>query len=349
MVKIQRLRCLDCSYEPPSTIRTMFGGNLSGDLMRLQSELGAEHTFRDSEEILKMFSTKYRAINNHNRIKEITHTMGDTVQKVVQAESKLLTVEEAAELIVNIDGGHVKTVEDQRSIEALAAVVYRPESLVLDGGSSINRIDRIESKSCSASAMDDGQKEMISNTIVAVLKQGMTPNTNITALSDGAENCWNVIDALRPLCASVTCILDWFHITMKMKNIALPESLTIKFLRIQWHLWRGKTEAAIKRLQQLITETTTDNVVDKLVKFTKYIQNNIHRIVDYRSRKRKGLVFTSNLAESTVENLINQRCKGQQHMRWSRDGLNPVLQLRAAINSNDWDCRWRTVILNSLK
>lgn len=48
------------------------------------------------------------------------------------------------------------------------------------------------------------------------------------------------------------------------------------------------------------------------------------------------LIFTSQMAESTVESLINQRCKGQQHMRWSREGLHALLQVRAAICSNDW-------------
>ena len=60
------------------------------------------------------------------------------------------------------------------------------------------------------------------------------------------------------------------------------------------------------------------------------------------------VVFTSNLAESTVESLINQRCKGQQHMRWSRDGLDPLLQLRAAIGSNDWDKTWKTAVMNAI-
>ena len=78
------------------------------------------------------------------------------------------------------------------------------------------------------------------------------------------------------------------------------------------------------------------------------IKNNTAKIVNYRERQNKGLIFTSNLAESTVESLINQRCKGQQHMRWSRDGLDPLLQLRAAIGSNDWDKIWKTAVMNAI-
>ena len=66
------------------------------------------------------------------------------------------------------------------------------------------------------------------------------------------------------------------------------------------------------------------------------------------NRQNKGLIFTSNLAESTVESLINQRCKGQQHMRWSRDGLDPLLQFRTAIGSNDWDKIWKTAVMNAI-
>ena len=43
----------------------------------------------------------------------------------------------------------------------------------------------------------------------------------------------------------------------------------------------------------------------------------------------------SQMAESTVESLINKRCKEQQHMRWSREGLHALLQVRAAVNSNN--------------
>ncbi len=79
-----------------------------------------------------------------------------------------------------------------------------------------------------------------------------------------------------------------------------------------------------------------------------YINNNEDKIVDYRARKNAGLVFTSQLAESTVESLINQRCKRQQQMRWSREGLNRILQIRAAIFSDDWNETWGIIVTNAL-
>ena len=345
-ISIQRLRCTECKYEPPCTVRALINGIMTGSLVKIQSEIGAQYSFRNSEDLLALFSRPQRKINNRNRVKNIIHHVGQSLAEIDQAEKELIQVDEAAALIVNIDGGHVKTIEAQRSIEALTSVVYRPEALVPNKKGTRNYLSN---KSCAASVLDDNQEEMIKNTIVAALRQGLTPNTYITALCDGAANCWQVVESLRPLCAGMTCILDWFHITMKMQNIALPEKLKNKFLRVKWHLWRGNTEAALTRIKQLINSTKHSKSKDKLKKFSTYIENNLNRIVDYRARKVKGLVFTSHLAESTVESLINQRCKGQQHMRWSREGLDPILQLRAKIHTNDWNDKWKTVVLNSVQ
>ena len=134
---------------------------------------------------------------------------------------------------------------------------------------------------------------------------------------------------------------------MKIQNTALPEDLKPKLVQIKWHLWRGKTDNALKRLDSLINDCPKI-YKQRLEKLKTYIKNNTAKIVDYRERQNKGLIFTSNLAESTVESLINQRCKGQQHMRWARDGLDPLLQLRAAIGSNDWDKIWKTAVMNAI-
>lgn len=82
-------------------------------------------------------------------------------------------------------------------------------------------------------------------------------------------------------------------------------------MRIKWHLWRGKISNALIRLEQLLELSKDEKDMNKIIKFYNYIENNKDKIVNYRERQKLGLVFTSNLAESTVESLINQRCKGQ--------------------------------------
>ena len=180
------------------------------------------HSFRESEKIFEFFSSKRRKINNHDRIKNVVEKVGESLEGLANEETEIIGVESALELIVNVDGGHLKTTEDKRSIEAMTSVIYRPESLETPEGSARASI---RSKNCAASALDDGQKQMINNMIVAALKQGLCPRTKITALCDGAKNCWAIIDALEPLALSVERILDWFHITVKIKNIAVPRGI----------------------------------------------------------------------------------------------------------------------------
>lgn len=199
------------------------------------------------------------------------------------------------------------------------SIIYNPNALISNESGTRNTII---SKHCAASVKEDACDQLISNTIIAALKQGLTNTTHLTALCDGADNCWKIVDALKPLSGSTTCILDWFHIAKKIENIALSGEDKEKLTLIKWHLWRGNVERAQIRLTQLI-EKVESSYKDRLQKFLNYIINNQTKVVDYRSRKKEGLVFTSQLAESTVESLINQRCKRQQHMRWSREGLNP--------------------------
>ncbi|MEN8904334.1 MAG: UPF0236 family protein [Clostridiales bacterium] len=153
--------------------------------------------------------------------------------------------------------------------------------------------------------------------------------------------------AIEALCGSITYILDWFHLAMKFENISLPKKFKENLMHIKWHLWRGDVNQAMVQFEEILELTKDEDHNIKIKKLYRYIDNNKDRIVDYSKREQEGLVFTSNLAESTVESLINQRCKGQQHMRWSREGLNPILQLRVAIYSNDWISKWRSVILNA--
>lgn len=74
-----------------------------------------------------------------------------------------------------------------------------------------------------------------------------------------------------------------------------------------------------------------------------YIKNNKNYLVNYQERESMGLVFTSQLAESTVNNLINERQKNDKRMQWSREGADAVLQIRTSKHSSDWESDWRSV------
>lgn len=186
VVKIQRRKCCECGKEEPSTIRTLFQGVQSAELIKIQTELGATHTFREAEHLFSLFSHQKRPINNHDRIKQTTEHVGGIIEVIKEDESEIIGIPPAQELILNVDGGHVKTVEDKRSIEAMTSVIYSPNALLPNEYETRNILT---SKHCAASSRDDGQKQLIANTIVAALKQGLSPQTHLIALCDGADNC----------------------------------------------------------------------------------------------------------------------------------------------------------------
>ena len=420
-VKMPRVTCNECGTTTCGTVIKTLGGNMSGELAKLHSELGARHSYREAEVLLDTFSGKSRAINNHDRVQNNVEEVGLAVADLYKEEDKLVAIKSAAELIIQVDGGHVKSSEDgARSFEAMAAVVYRPESIVAGTGER----NTVKSKHCSASTQSDNQQGMKERTIVAALKEGLSPTTKIVALCDGADNCWSIVDAVGALAANTTRILDWFHVSMKHNNIAVPHQgkgclyyiieeseflsdvhhldgiynvnlesgasyfqvldgniidLKMKsevdiqnmknkqliqwdkivvifdgcvtrksqYESVLWKLWHGKPDDAIELLKAIIA-TTDNKTATKLTKFLGYIKNNIDKIINYDERSQNKQVFTSSFAESTVESLINQRCKGKQHMRWTRGGLDPVLQIRAAICSNNWDKVWTTAVLNAI-
>lgn len=98
-LKIARYRCKKCKYETSSTVKSLIGGSISGDLKRLQAELGAEHSFRESEKIFEQFSRNRRRINNHDRVKCTVESVGAAVEKLCHEEKEIVKAHPAEELI----------------------------------------------------------------------------------------------------------------------------------------------------------------------------------------------------------------------------------------------------------
>ena len=96
-------------------------------------------------------------------------------------------------------------------------------------------------KNCAASALDDEQVKIKELTLIAAKKEGLSPETNITAICDGARNCWNFFEHLSAHCRSILSILDWFHIAMKFKNLGHCDTAELdeKIDHAKWCLWNG--------------------------------------------------------------------------------------------------------------
>ena len=249
----------------------------------------------------------------------------------------------ASELNVVVDGGHVHDAHNRgHNFEVMIAKVFRPENVVWVD----KHHNQIVKKHCAGSAKSDKQKTMKKRLFEAVHKEGINKGkTVVTALADGAKNCWNIIKSLEGLCLSMELILDWFHIGKYIKRIKLSLPNYVEELdKISQLLWYGKANEAKQQINKLLKNTTEASKIDKLNNFYDYIHDNQRYIVNYHERKQLSLPYSSHVAESTVEHLLNERCKRKQKMQWSRDGLHTVIQIRVSQASGDWDGDWKNII-----
>ena len=347
-LRVQNFICFNCKKSVISSVKSLFGTSVHPELYRLQCEQGANHTYRKAENNLKQMCNKKRGINNHTRIKNITNEVGEALAEKNKHVDESFAIDEAKELIVQVDGGHIKTTEtDKRSIEVMSAKLYRPESVI----SITENRAKIDKKSCAVSAKYDKQVSMKKYVGAAAKYQGLSLNTHVTGLADGAKNCWGIIKSLEPNCKKLECILDWFHIGKKFEPaIKSASKETASLLKeSKTFLWRGDVDNGLEILEQLKESLEPGSIKSKVNGIYSYINSNKEYIVDYSSKAKNEKPYTSQVAESTVEHLINDRHKRNQKMQWSRDGAHNVLQIRASMASDRWEMEWQDVVFDAIK
>lgn len=336
---VQRYSCKACDWKSSNSFYSLFGTMAHPDLLKLQCIFGSQTSYQKSEDALDDISGFERKINNHQRIKRTADDIGAIISDINDKAPLIRSATPAKELFVHTDGGHIRDREaDSRSFEAIVSVVYRPENLVQKDKNHQVILD----KSCVASCKNDGLKTNKAYLYHAALKQGLTQETNITAFADGAKNCWSVINALKPYCAGLECILDWFHIGKKFQNTigALAKEHEETLLHIKWCIWHNDVNEAITRLQSLRDALVDEKMRSKVSDLLTYLKLNKQYLVNYEDRQTNNKPISSQAIESIVGSLINERYKKNQKMQWTREAAHNLLQIRAAKMSGEFEKIW---------
>ena len=346
-IRIQKHRCKnpECGWQSTPTTNTVFGTDTHPDLHKLQCEQGTLHSYREAQDNLEKLNCQRRSVNNHVRIQQITNQVGERLaqRNLNPPHSEELPIV-AEELIVQVEEGHIPAkTKDKKSFAVLSAVVYRPNN--------VERVDqhhrRITDKSCVLSAMDDELVAIKTYLNHAALKQGLNRKTDVTALSDGAENCWSAISVLEPHCHSLELILDWLHITRKFQKVkyAVSEDCEESLEKVRWSLWHGKADQALREIDIIQSNLTDERKRTKLKDLHEYLKRNLDYLVNYAERKKVGKPFTSNLTDSHIDTIVNARHGRKRKMQWTYEGAHNVLQIRALMISNEWEENWTKLVL----
>jgi hypothetical protein len=163
-------------------------------------------------------------------------------------------------------------------------------------------------------------------------------------IADGASGNWSIH---RGYFGDFVPIVDFLHVLCYVYQAALSTcgsesegwSVYERWLRACWQGRVDEVLAELRLIQERVGVVPDDEELDKkdprrlVAEALSYLTNNRSRM-DYPRYRREGLPITSSLVESLVGE-FNARVKSRQKF-WNRpDGAEPVLQLRAAVLSED--------------
>jgi hypothetical protein len=275
----------------------------------------------------------------------VRNRLHSVAQQLEAADAKRVTTLDKStndEIVVALDGAHVGSVSGYqvRHFEAITGKVEvngRPGRRFAFVGSAAE------------------QPAGLIRTALA--DQGWREDPPVTVISDGDP----ALPALVGTAAGgpVTHILDWFHISMRVRHIEQPmqglkalnvqhrvplDYIEIDVERLRHLLWNGYHNETRRLLASIVSMSSNLMLLSgpiaepKARRFAElcedlrtYIWNNHDAMIDYARRWRKRKPISTSRAESLVNNSVNARMNKRRQMRWSRRGAHRVLQVRAAV------------------
>ncbi len=166
------------------------------------------------------------------------------------------------------------------------------------------------------------------------VKAGYCTIKEVVIISDGAT--W-IRKACEEIFPDAIQILDKFHLEENLYTYAKYKYGENEIEYTKWvkmimnYIENGKKEEAIK----ILKEENYENLPTAVPNVLGYVTNNIEKI-DYKEYKEKGYFVGSGAIESGNKVIVQRRCK-QAGMRWSVNGAQYILTLRAKWESNLWN------------
>lgn len=173
--------------------------------------------------------------------------------------------------------------------------------------------------------------------------------TGFAVVCDGKDTIWAAAAKL-PVLADAVWILDFYHASenlMKAATAIFGDGDEAN----RWHArLRGKLLLDSRAVENAMrTMRRCRHLTGANTKARKIVDNAIKDFRFHRDRMRypdfiaRGLPIGSGPVESAAKNLVQARMK-RSGMRWSREGGQHVLDLRAFLKSNRWEPMWSTLM-----
>lgn len=245
------------------------------------------------------------------------------------------------ETVVMIDGAHIRTVPGHQSRH-------------LDV--TVGKVEVAGRKPRRFAFAPKGADRPLDNLRSALAAQGWHPGRKVTVISDGEAALPNLVRAATR--EPVRHILDWFHLSMRMRPIEPMllglsgrdiqlrplQAAQASIERVRRLLWHGRPVQADRELVRFAAhseniarrsigpeQVVTTDLLRHCSDLRGYVQNNRRAIVSYHRRYHSDRPISTSRAEGCVDEIANARMARRQRMRWSPRGAHSVAVVRAAV------------------
>jgi hypothetical protein len=340
-VSLRTPRIVSCPCEPPwylempiSPIVSVLRDRATPELQMLQARLCASLSYRRVASILREFlpvSDKF----NHVTLRNRTLRVGARIDGVPPSVDRTATTNRPIDWTAAIDGGFVRGVGqgELRTFEILTgrlrAPGKKPYVFAWVGSQIIGAADRVSA---------------------LVKARTGTEAPNLCIVTDGANNTQSLRQGLA---FPATPILDWFHISMKIRHLeqivrglrpnteterATKNLLAADVGKLRWCVWHNNIAKVDNKLRKIllmcrivVSETdgfkrALEQIDYRVREFFSYVLRNSAEPVAYGRRYRQGQSISSAMAESAVNQVINARMCKRQQMRWTPRGAHLLAQ-----------------------
>jgi hypothetical protein len=356
-VPAPRFKPCRCAIAARSTLTPaseLMPDRCTSEYERALAKMGAWLPYRCARRFLSEFFPIGDDPPWHETIRRRTTRVGAGLERESLRRAKTPPAVPPSEtMAVSIDAGHVRTARGHqgRTFEVMAAQASNDDGRpVLFSGVP-------------------GEADRPCTQLNGVLSGlGMTTDTEVTILSDGADGPRSLGQAAST--GTAFHVLDWFHLAMRVQHAAQCASgwpdATVRTRRdgarfadavehIRWRLWHGQTVRALRLIQRTLAavkakatgKTAAARSAAKLAKallaLETYAFGLADLIIDYASARLDDEPFSTSPTEGAVQWLLHRRMGAQQQMRWSPRGAHLMLQVRTAIVNGTFDADHRDI------
>jgi hypothetical protein len=173
------------------------------------------------------------------------------------------------------------------------------------------------------------------------IRRGADHVRQLTVIGDGAAWIWNLAAATFP---EATCIVDLYHAREHLYSLTQSLEFMLGDHQEDWLAARledldyGHIDGIQAAVRKYPLEGAKKDEVDRELG---YFINNAPRM-RYHWFRSRGLFVGSGVVEAGCKTVVSQRLK-QSGMHWSIAGADPIITLRCALASSQWEivCRNR--------